>query len=131
MDTREYAFGTSITTCAPWGLNVACRAICPDGRVRSVRIAQTADTFFSTPASVRVRGKTVSGYVTVSTPSGLSTESEGDPAFVEFRPVDTSKNADAVFPKRPFIRLDNLRYAAKYWSPGSRFSDAKSKAERF
>ena len=58
-------------TCAavlrPWGLFVrkGTRLLCADGKIRSVSyIAQTADTFFSVPASVKVNGKSVSGYAT-------------------------------------------------------------------
>lgn len=51
----------------PWGTFVrkGSAALCSDGKVRSLSyIAPSADTFFSVPASVKVNGKTVSGYVT-------------------------------------------------------------------
>lgn len=56
-------------------------AICEDGRVRKVRVkcyrydgSMAADTFFSVPAHVYVRGKYVHGYVTGSDdlPEGIS-----------------------------------------------------------
>jgi hypothetical protein len=65
IETREGARGTSVTQSFPWGFYVRARVLCTDGRVRATsRIAETADTFFSVPASVRVKGKAVSGYVT-------------------------------------------------------------------
>lgn len=39
------------------------KALCPDGKVRIV-YCRDADTFFTAPAHVRVRGKYVSGFVT-------------------------------------------------------------------
>ena len=71
--------------------------MCPDGIVRNVkRIASTADTFFSVPASVSVyrNGKhvTVAGYITFTTVSGSSVETLDDPAYVEFRPYTYRKN---------------------------------------
>jgi len=73
------------------------RAVCSDGRVRSLkRIAAYADTFFSVPASVSVSGRTVSGYVSVSTLSGSSVPTEDDPAIVVFRRYDYGKNADLL-----------------------------------
>ena len=40
------------------------RLLCSDGKVRAAELAQTANTFFSVPAKVRVHGKWVSGYYT-------------------------------------------------------------------
>ena len=70
------------------------RALCPDGRVRAVRFpgGGIADTFFSVPASVSAKGKTVSGYVTVETIQGYSTPSVDDPAIVKFVPYTYGKN---------------------------------------
>ena len=95
----EYARGTYITRRYPWGINVAARVECPDGIVRQCsRIAETADTFFSTPAAVKAYGKTVAGYITVETISGLSTATVSDPAIVRFVPYAYRKN-HAVFSK--------------------------------
>lgn len=89
----KYARGTFIESRMPWGTIVAAAALCPDGRVRKVsRISSTADTFFSIPAAVRFQGKTVSGYVTVETVSGLSTATDSDPAIVRFIPYTYGKN---------------------------------------
>jgi len=51
----------------PWGLyfRTGHRLLCSDGKVRAAELAQTADTFFSVPANVRVNGKWVSGYYTL------------------------------------------------------------------
>lgn len=86
---REYGMGTSIVSRYPWGCYVGGRVLCSDGVVRMIgRIAATADTFFSIPASVRVTsgGKryTVCGYVTIETAEGLSTPSPDDPAVAKF-----------------------------------------------
>lgn len=94
---KEMARGTYITRDYPWGINIAARAECPDGIVRQCsRVAATADTFFSIPASVKVRGKTVAGYITVEAVSGLSTATDADPAIVRFSAYKNRKN-HAVF----------------------------------
>jgi len=87
LETRQYARGTSVTVTTPWGLFVKGKAVCPDGKVRTVRLAQTADTFFSIPASVKYRGKTVAGYATFN--------EDGDGRWMEFRVVNNRKNSGA------------------------------------
>lgn len=68
METRQFANGTSLINSQPWGMYHGGRAMCSDGKVRAIkRIAPTPDTFFSIPASVTVKGKTVAGYVTTDT----------------------------------------------------------------
>lgn len=48
-----------------WHVAIGVRhALCSDGQRRYARITGEADTFFSIPAQVKVRGKTVSGYIT-------------------------------------------------------------------
>lgn len=65
-ETRKYSNGTSLIVCMPWSTFVGGKALCSDGKVRTIkRIAATADTFYSIPASVTVDGKTVAGYVGV------------------------------------------------------------------
>jgi len=63
---------TSLSQIYPWGLFRRCghRLLCADGVIRAAELAQCADTFFSIPASIRIRGKRISGYAT-------SDESEG------------------------------------------------------
>jgi hypothetical protein len=66
-ETRNYSNGTSLIVQMPWSVFVGGHVMCSDGKVRKIsRISQTADTFFSIPASVKVKGKTVAGYVTFS-----------------------------------------------------------------
>ena len=61
--------------------------LCPDGKRRYVRATTGyADTFFSVPASVTIKGTTISGYVT-----GRETEGEQD---YEFRVVQGRKHSD-------------------------------------
>lgn len=40
------------------------KALCADGKIRSVWTAKQADTYFSVPAAVRIKGKRYTGYVT-------------------------------------------------------------------
>ena len=96
-DTREYALGTSLTSRYPWGLFVRARVLCADGKVRATsRVAATADTFFSVPCAVKAAGRTVSGYLTVTTMSDSSIETDDDPAVVTFRPYRYGRNYDAL-----------------------------------
>lgn len=90
---REFALGTWWGQTMPWGLFVEAKVMCPDGRLRKVsRIASTADTFFSVPAAVKVKGLTVAGYVTVTTKSGLSTPTKDDPSYLAFVAYKNGKN---------------------------------------
>lgn len=92
-ERRNYALGTSLTQDFPWGLYVAGRVLCIDGKVRATkRIASTADTFFSVPAAVVVKGRTVSGYVTTSTVSGSSVVTDDDPMVARFIAYTYGKN---------------------------------------
>jgi hypothetical protein len=70
------------------------RALCSDGKVRAVRFPRGghADTFFSVPAIVSVKGKTVTGFVSVSSREGFDTPTELDPAVVKFTAVKYGKN---------------------------------------
>jgi hypothetical protein len=76
---------TSLSQSMPWGLfrRSGHRLLCADGVIRAAELAQCADTFFSIPASIRIRGKRVSGYAT-------SDESEGVRVYT-FRPHDVHK----------------------------------------
>lgn len=97
METRNYAMGTALVASYPWGLFHGGRVLCSDGIVRALkRIAETADTFFSVPASVTVQGRTVAGYVTVEAVSGSSIVTDGDPAVAKFVAVTYRKNHDAL-----------------------------------
>ncbi len=99
--TREYGVGTELRVSYPWGMYWGGKALCSDGKVRTLkRISTTADTFFSVPASVEVRreGKryTVSGYITSETLAGMSTEVDGDPTVVKFIAYSYGKNGDLL-----------------------------------
>lgn len=91
MDTkRKYEKGTYIISRNPWGIYVSAAAICPDGILRKVkRISITSDTFFSIPASVAFKGKTIAGYLTFESDSGLSTDEN---QYISFRPYLNGKN---------------------------------------
>lgn len=98
----KYAKGTSITRSYPWGLNVKARALCPDGIVRNCkRVASTADTFFSTPASMTIKGRTVAGYITIETIAGYSTATADDPLVVKFVPYTYRRNGAVFDSARP------------------------------
>lgn len=89
----EYALGTRLVTGGAWVTYVGGRALCADGNVRALaRIAPAADTFFSVPASVQVRGRTVSGFVMVETLSGSSVATVDDPPVVRFYAYLYGKN---------------------------------------
>jgi len=90
---NDHADGTYLVQSYPWGLYHGGRAVCSDGKVRSLaRIAQTADTFFSVPAAVKVKGRTVSGYVTVECRSGSSVPTDDDPTVVRFVAYSYGRN---------------------------------------
>ena len=73
------------------------RALCSDGKVRAVQFSSgIPDTFFSVPGSVKVRGKRVSGYVTIETAAGWTVESEGDPTVCKFVRNEYGRNAEAL-----------------------------------
>lgn len=59
---------TRVTQRQPWGLYArnGHRVLCSDGVIRAAEMAPTPDTFFSVPASVRIKGKSVRGYVTTA-----------------------------------------------------------------
>jgi len=79
MSTQKHTLGkTHITRCPPWDTNArnGHAVLCSDGIIRACTLAATADTFFSTPASIRIKGKSVSGYVTVTAKDDMSTDTE-------------------------------------------------------
>lgn len=86
----EYANGTYLDMRYPFGFFVGGAALCSDGKVRKLkRISDTADTYFSVPASVNVGKRTVSGYITVETLND-------DTAMVYFIAYSYGKNGDAL-----------------------------------
>lgn len=90
MGERMPTNQTNVSQTYPWGLyaRIGHRVLCSDGKIRSARLAPTPDTFFSIPASVCVRGKWVSGYVT-------SGEVNGERVY-SFRAVKCGKNHNCL-----------------------------------
>jgi hypothetical protein len=78
---------TKINFTYPWGIirRNGNRLLCADNIVRAAELAQCADTFFSIPASIRIKGKRITGYAT-------SDESNGERVWT-FRPMDIEKEA--------------------------------------
>jgi hypothetical protein len=68
MNTEIRRLGkTYITVTRPWGLNRRSghRLLCADGKIRAAELAAEPDTFFSTPAKIRIKGKWITGYMSV------------------------------------------------------------------
>lgn len=82
-----------LTTLRPGVGPAKCIAVCSDGVERVATFTAENDTFFSRPARVAVKGKTVSGYITSETLDGWSTETEGDPGVFKFSAYAYGKNA--------------------------------------
>lgn len=62
--TLSHSHGTFLKTRGPWSVFHSAKAICPDGKARVVsRIALVADSFFSIPAGMRIKGKYYSGFL--------------------------------------------------------------------
>lgn len=102
MSTTKRTLGkTYITRSYPWGLNArnGHRLLCSDGVIRAAALAETADTFYSTPASIRVNGKHVSGYMTITAQDELSTDDTM--ATYCFRHHDKHADALPAWPDRP------------------------------
>lgn len=96
---RHYAHGTYTDQTPTWGIYTGARAMCSDGVGRVVSwIADTADTFFSVPASVKVGGKTVSGFITVESAEGFTCTTDLDPDTVKFVANQYGVNADMLPP---------------------------------
>lgn len=77
---------TSYLTPGPWAsLAKVANCPCEDGRRRTVYVTGQPDTFFSAPAQTRVKGKTVTGYLTTIHDGGY-----------EFRANAFGKNADLL-----------------------------------
>jgi hypothetical protein len=92
---QQYAKGTWTESTGPWGLFTRARARCEDGRLRTVKLSVCADSFFSVPARVSFRGKTVCGFITFAADSGLSTDHEGQ--YVQF--IATGRHANIFLPQ--------------------------------
>lgn len=64
------------------------KVLCSDGIVRSALILRDADTFFSIPARVTVKGRTVTGFLWTMT----TVDADG----LRFSPDSWRANADAL-----------------------------------
>jgi hypothetical protein len=135
MTTTHYANGTSLRTATCWDVYSGGAALCSDGIVRALkRIALTADTYFSIPAAVSVRGVTVSGYVSLSDLSDANGNgaANDDRSTVVFHA--TGKHRDYIGEPKP--RTFYIAYLADTF-PGnltftiSRYSSLAKLAEGF
>lgn len=97
IHTRLYDMKTWLRMSYPLGLYIKAAALCPDGKVRKTKwISSTADTFFSIPCSIKFRGKSVSGYISVD-------EIESS-KVVKFIPYKNRKNSN-IFEESPQLSL--------------------------
>lgn len=95
MKQKRHLGKTYVSQSFPWGLYArnGHRLLCGDGIIRAAELAESADTFFSVPARVRVRGKWVSGYMTTE-------ENENGESVYAFRSNDCHYDAIPQWPKR-------------------------------
>ena len=101
-EKREYAQGTFLATRQPWGIFVGGRALCPDGVVRNLkRISICADSFFSVPAAITYRGKTIAGFVSMDTIGGNSIPTDNDLAVVRFHCYEYRRNGSMFSQDKP------------------------------
>lgn len=92
--TTEEA-GARVLTRGPWAqLHSFPHCLCPDGKRRLATVTGEADTFFSVPARVTVKGRTVTGFV-------MARELADGSEDWAFYPNKSGKNA-AVFEKEAF-----------------------------
>ena len=97
LNRHEYARGTWTEQSSPWGIFTRARAVCPDGKLRIVRLAITADTFFSVPAKLSYKRKTVCGFISFESEDGLSTNPV---QWVKFTPTGKHKDIFAQTPQQ-------------------------------
>jgi len=75
VERRPWAQGTWVdmnSRCVPWTF-LQAYALCPDGKRRLVRLAETASSFDRVLGRITVLGRTVSGYITWHDEKGLTT----------------------------------------------------------
>lgn len=80
----------------PWGLyhRNGHRLLCSDGKIRAAELSQCADTFFSVPASIKINGKRISGYMTTEEQKWITGEKETEfLSCYSFRQHTYQKNA--------------------------------------
>jgi hypothetical protein len=82
-----------LITVGYWGIAVAVKhCLCPDGVRRRARLTADADTFFSIPATITVKGTTISGFVT-------GREGDDGERDYEFCVVQGRKHSDFFGPR--------------------------------
>jgi hypothetical protein len=105
MESMIYSRGTRINY-SDYAWPIGGRAMCSDGTIRSLKRISNADTFFSMPAAISVKGKTVTGFVMVESENGSSASTDSDPAIVKFIAYKYGKNYN-VLPDGAWKRGDN------------------------
>lgn len=85
------AMGQRVYTTPYWGqVAKVTGALCPDGSQRVAYVSGEENTWFSLPANVKVRGKTVTGFLTCdSSPNGVTAVCN----VWQFWPITSLKNA--------------------------------------
>ena len=83
---------------SPWSAQTGSRyrVVCADGVVRTATATAEADTWFSVPARVQVRGRTVAGYVSAVEWFDIMTDDERPAARYLFRAYQYRKNAGII-----------------------------------
>lgn len=98
---------TGLASIQPWGLfrRAGSRVLCSDGKIRALAyLAHSADTFFSVPAAIRVRGKYITGYVTTDQTSPESKGFNVRRVATSFRQHDGQ--ADGILPPWDMVGSD-------------------------
>lgn len=93
---REIVTGQLRRSRSPWGAQTGSvyAVLCSDGKVRHATVTAEADSFWTLPARVSVRGKTVTGYLYVDEwPNGYGAEHVGDSRVYKFTPNGWMRNA--------------------------------------
>jgi hypothetical protein len=64
--TKNVLGKTHVSRTYPWGVHPrnGHRLLCSDGVIRSAELSSTADTYFSVPAFIRIKGDWITGYAT-------------------------------------------------------------------
>ena len=83
---------------SPWGAQAGSRyrVVCADGVVRTATATAEADTWFSVPARVQVKGKTVVGYVSAVEWFDIMTDDERPAVRYRFSAYQYRKNAGII-----------------------------------
>lgn len=114
-----HAYGTGFKmTRGGFAQIIGGRAMCADGRVRTLAHLGEPDTVWTRPAAVKVRGRYVRGFVEMRTGSGSSTPMPHDPAYLAF--IADAGIRGEVFPGAPTS-----------WAPPHELAARQADAEEF